>query len=118
MNSRSPKFRWILAGAALIAIYLGYRYFAATGDVLGYLTAEVTRGSVIRAVTATGTVNPEVAVQVGTYVSGPIVAIYADFNSPVKAGQLIARIDSRPFEVRVAGARAALANARAQLLKA
>jgi len=117
MNSRSPKFRWIVAGALLLTVFLAYRYFGGARDAVGYITAEVTRGPVIRAVTATGTVNPEVTVQVGTYVSGPIVAIYADFNSPVKAGQLIAKIDSRPFEIRVAGARAALANAKAQLLK-
>ena len=48
--------------------------------------------------TATGTVNPVVTVQVGSYVSGPIVQLYVDFNSPVKAGQLVAKIrgHSRP----------------------
>jgi HlyD family secretion protein len=56
-------------------------------------------------------------VQVGTYVSGPIIAIYVDFNSQVKAGELMAKIDPRPFEAQVALARAALANAEAQLLK-
>jgi HlyD family secretion protein len=118
MNASSSKARWIIAGAALLAVFAGYYLVRGSGDVTGYITAEVTRGPVVRAVTATGTVNPEVTVQVGTYVSGPVVAIYADFNSPVKAGELIAKIDPRPFEIRVAGARAALANARAQLLKA
>ncbi len=117
MNARSSKARWIIAGTALLAVFAGYYLLGGTSDVTGYITAEVTRGPVIRAVTATGTVNPEVTVQVGTYASGPIVAIYADFNSPVKAGQPIAKIDPRPFEIRVAGARAALANAKAQLLK-
>jgi multidrug resistance efflux pump len=56
-------------------------------------------------------------VQVGTYDSGPIIAIYADFNSPVKAGQLIAEIDPRPFTVKVHEAAAALGNAQAQLGK-
>jgi len=64
--------------------------------------------------TATGTVNPVITVQVGSYVSGPIQAIYADFNSPVKQGQLIAKIDPRPFKVKVDAAKAVLANARAQ----
>lgn len=81
------------------------------------VTAPITRGAVVRAVTATGTINPVVTVQVGTYVSGPIQALYADFNSPVKKGQLIAKIDPRPFEVKAEAARAALANARAQLGK-
>src|SRR5208337_2654977 len=51
------------------------------------------------------------------YVSGPIQAIYADFNSPVKAGQLIAKIDPRTFTFQVEQARATLENSRAQLLK-
>src|SRR5579885_1596730 len=82
-----------------------------------YVTAPVTRGPIVRSVFATGTVNPVTTVQVGSYVSGPIQAIYADFNSTVKAGQLIAKIDPRPFEVKVAQSSAALANARAQLAK-
>jgi HlyD family secretion protein len=72
----------------------------------------------VRAVSATGAVNPVSTVQVGTYVSGPIEAIYADFNSRVKAGERIAKIDARPFQMRVEAARAALAHARAQLGRA
>jgi len=56
---------------------------------------------VVRSVTATGTVNPVTTVQIGSYDSGPIIAIYADFNTPVKAGQLIAKIDPRPFQAKV-----------------
>ncbi|HEX4209907.1 MAG TPA: efflux RND transporter periplasmic adaptor subunit, partial [Candidatus Binataceae bacterium] len=82
-----------------------------------FVTAEVTRGPIIRSVTATGTVNPVTTVQVGTYVSGPIVAIKVDFNSAVKAGQLMAKIDPRPFAAQVELSRAATANAAAQLRK-
>ena len=82
-----------------------------------FITAAVTRGPLVRSVTATGTVNPVTTVQVGTYVSGPIVAIKADFNSAVKAGQLIAKIDPRPFAAQVDLSMAALANAHAQLTK-
>jgi len=84
---------------------------------VNYVTTPVTRGSIIRSVTATGTVNPVITVQVGTYVSGPIIAIYADFNAAVKAGQLIAKIDPRPSQVKVDQTAATLANARAQLRK-
>ena len=77
----------------------------------------VTRGSIVQTVAATGTVNPVTTVQVGTYVSGPIIAIYVDFNSQVNAGELMAKIDPRPFAAQVALARAALANAEAQLRK-
>jgi multidrug efflux pump subunit AcrA (membrane-fusion protein) len=73
--------------------------------------------SVVRSITATGTVNPVIVVQVGTYDSGPIIAIYADFNSPVRAGQLIAKIDPRPFTLKVHEAQAALGNSQSQLAK-
>lgn len=68
-------------------------------------------------VTATGTVNPVTTVQVGTYVSGPIQAIDVDFNSPVRKDQRVAKIDPRPFQVRVQQAEANLANARARVEK-
>jgi len=77
----------------------------------------VTRGSIVRSVSATGTVNPVITVQVGTYVSGPIEAIYTDFNARVKAGQLCAKIDPRPYQILVDQAHAALANSEAQLVK-
>ncbi len=82
-----------------------------------YVTVAAERGSLIRAVTATGTVNPVVTVQVGTYVSGPIVKLYCDFNTEVKKGQICAKIDPRPYQVTVEQARASLANAQAQLKK-
>jgi HlyD family secretion protein len=77
----------------------------------------VERGSVASTVTATGTVNPVTTVQVGTYVSGPIQALYVDYNSPVKKGQLVAKIDPRPFVVKLQQAEANLANARAKVVK-
>jgi HlyD family secretion protein len=93
-------------------------YFMGRGDSdVSYIAEPVSRGSIVRSVSATGTVNPVTTVQVGTYDSGPIIAIYADFNSPVKAGQLIAKIDPRQFQVKVNQAAAALANAKAQLSK-
>jgi HlyD family secretion protein len=82
-----------------------------------FVTSEVTRGPITRAVSATGTLNPVVTVQVGSHVSGLISATYVDFNSPVRAGQLIAKIDPRPFEIQVAQARAVLANSKAQFRK-
>src|SRR6059058_3394347 len=82
-----------------------------------YVTQPVDRGPITARVTATGTVNPLKTVQVGTYVSGPIQAISVDFNSPVRRGQLLAKIDPRPFQVKVDGAAADLANAHARLEK-
>ena len=84
----------------------------------GYVTESVDRGAITATVTATGTVQPVSTVQVGTYVSGPIQAIYVDFNSPVTSGQLVAKIDPAPYEVKVRQAEANLANARASVEKA
>ncbi|HZP44803.1 MAG TPA: efflux RND transporter periplasmic adaptor subunit [Candidatus Binataceae bacterium] len=103
--------------AAIILICAGAYFFRGSRDATQYLTEPATRGPIVRTVTATGTVNPVTTVQVGTYVSGPISAIYVDFNSAVKAGQLLAKIDPRPFQAQVDQTTAALANARAQLGK-
>jgi HlyD family secretion protein len=92
------------------------RHYSST-DTRNWQVAKISRGSIVSVVTATGTVDPVITVQVGSYVSGPITAIYADYNSPVSAGQLIAKIDPRPFQVKVEEAKAALANATAQLHK-
>lgn len=117
MNTRRIKRLWPIAVVLLIAATLAWLWSIERNHVLQYATAVADRGSIVRSVTATGTVNPVIVVQVGTYDSGPIIAIYADFNSPVKAGQLIAKIDPRPFTVKVHQAEAALANAQAQLGK-
>lgn len=102
----------------LIILAAAAAYFLRGGPAgARYVTAEVSRGPIVRAVIATGTVNPVTTVQVGSYVSGPIQAIYADFNAAVKAGQLIAKIDPRPFQVKVDETTAALDNAKAQLGK-
>src|SRR5215831_14678796 len=82
-----------------------------------YVTSPVDRGPITARVTATGTVNPVKTVQVGTYVSGPIQAIAVDFNTLVTSGQLLAKIDPRPFQMKVDAATASLANARARLAK-
>ncbi|PYJ45840.1 MAG: efflux RND transporter periplasmic adaptor subunit [Verrucomicrobia bacterium] len=63
------------------------------GGAANYQTATVTRGPITQAVTATGTLNPVVNVQVGSQVSGNIAKLFADFNSQVKAGQVVAQID-------------------------
>jgi HlyD family secretion protein len=65
-----------------------------------YRTAAIERGSVVSIVSATGTINPVVSVQVGTQVSGMIKSLHADFNSRVKAGDKVATIDPEPFKAR------------------
>jgi HlyD family secretion protein len=111
--------RWLLAGAGLLVLAVGAGWWwkrHAQGSV-AYVTAAVTRGSVARMVTASGTVNPVLDVEVGSYVSGPITELRCDYNTVVKVGQLCAKIDPRPYETVVAEERANLANAEAQLTK-
>lgn len=106
-----------MLAAAMILIVAGWYFLTGSTTAPTIVTAKVTEGPIVRSVTATGTVNPVITVQVGTYVSGPITAIYADYNAPVKKGQSIAKIDPRPYQVTVDIARATLANSKAQLGK-
>src|SRR5213083_1139329 len=86
-----------------------------TGGAANYQTATVTRGPITQAVTATGTLNPVVNVQVGSQVSGNIAKLFADFNSQVKAGQVVAQIDPALFQATVTQAEGDVANAQAAL---
>ncbi len=95
----------------------GYWRHGAAETADEYVTDAVDRGPIASTVTATGTVNPVTTVQVGTNVSGPIQAIYVDYNSLVTKGQLVAKIDPAPFEVKVRQAEADVANARAKVQK-
>jgi HlyD family secretion protein len=89
--------------------------FGCKGDAPSYRTEAVTRGDVQQTVTATGTVNAVTTVQVGTQVSGTIKELFVDFNSRVKKGQLIARIDPTIFETQLAQARANTDHAQAAM---
>jgi HlyD family secretion protein len=111
--------RYLIVIGVVGALAGGYLVWARGKDAVddGYVTAPVTRGPVVSAVTATGTVNPVTTVQVGTYVSGPILAIDVDYNSPVRKGQRVAKIDPAPFQVKVQSAQATLASARAKVVK-
>jgi HlyD family secretion protein len=80
--------------------------------------AKVERGPLTATVASTGTLNPVTSVQVGTQVSGQIKELFVDFNSPVKQGQLIARIDPETFQYRVRQAEADLEAARSSLNRA
>lgn len=83
-----------------------------------YRTAVVERGSIVSVVTATGSINPVVSVQVGTQVSGMIKSLHADFNSVVKAGDIVATIDPEPFRARRDQATSNLEMARANVARA
>ena len=101
----------------VIAVIAGYMWWKTRPQPPRYVTDAVTRGAVVKSIVTTGNVNPVVTVQVGTYVSGVIQALYCDYNTEVKAGQLCAKIDPRPYQLAVDQSAANLASARAQLEK-
>jgi HlyD family secretion protein len=80
-----------------------------------YLTAPVRRGNINSSVQATGTINPLTTVPVGSYVSGTVKYIFADFNTRVQSGQVLAQLDPAIYEAQVTQARGNLQNAQANL---
>ena len=96
----------------------GFWYYESSRNQALYQTATVERGTVRASISATGNCNAVVTVQVGSQVSGNIKALYADFNTKVKKGQLVAEIDPQVFQARVDQARATLDNANASVVSA
>src|SRR5438270_2758060 len=105
---------WIALIVALLIVASLVRQCRSSASE-NYQIATVTRGPITQAVTATGTLNPVVNVQVGSQVSGNILKLFADFNSQVKAGQIVAQIDPALFQATVTQAEGDLANAQAAL---
>ncbi|MFN2542494.1 MAG: efflux RND transporter periplasmic adaptor subunit [Chthoniobacterales bacterium] len=104
----------IVAAVALLAVVFALSRCARSTSTR-FQAAEVTRGPITQAVTATGTLNPVVTVQVGSQVSGNIARLFVDFNSQVKAGQTVAQIDPAIFQATVTQAEGDLASAQAVL---
>jgi HlyD family secretion protein len=107
------------AAAVLLAVGAGaWWLLRGDGSEVQYRTGKIERGSLQAAVSASGAVSPVTQVTVGTQVSGQVKEIYVDFNSEVRAGQLIALIDPEQFEYRVRSAQADVDAARAVVLTA
>ncbi len=108
--------------------YVGFTILGATSLLLwgwtrgrnnvDYQTARVTKGALEASISATGTCNAVVTVQVGSQVSGNIKELYADFNTKVEKGQLVALIDPELFQARVSQAQANVDAARAAVVSA
>lgn len=115
-----PKwFRWIVIGAILLALAIAglvWRQYFQTR--ITYETVPVEQGVVQARVTATGTVNGVVDVLISSQVSGNIKTLYADWNSKVKKGQLVALIDPETFQAQADQARAAFHSTQAAVLTA
>lgn len=112
--------RWIAAFLLLVALAAAAVWWFTRSDSNAptYRFAKVERGAITATVSATGTLNPVSSVQVGSQVSGQIKELFVDFNSPVKNGQLIARIDPETFTYRVRQAEADTEAARSAASRA
>ena len=117
MKLRLSKKQIIVTAIAVILVggiggYFLWRRGATSEE---YITSKAERGSIRNTVSATGTLQAVTTVQVGSQVSGTISALYADFNTNVSKGQVVAQLDPRIYEAQLASQRANLEQARASL---
>lgn len=112
------KRHWMIVGIVVVAIGIFAAFQFKGNDKPQYFTVKADRGDIHEVVEATGTINAVTTVQVGSQVSGTISHLYADFNSRVKKGQVVAQIDPALFQGTVLQAKADLANAKANLVAA
>src|SRR6266568_4433281 len=105
MPGREEKMKRLIRWLILL-IVLGALGGLAAGPGLAYLKernkvtfrqAEVSQGKIVAVVNSTGTVKPVLSVSVGSFVSGPIIKIFADFNDEVKKGQILALVDPKIY---------------------
>ncbi|MGH7314596.1 MAG: efflux RND transporter periplasmic adaptor subunit, partial [Candidatus Rokuibacteriota bacterium] len=111
--------RYVSLGLVTLAVAAGvwgYFYVQSGGNAPQYRFGRVERGSLTAAVSASGTLNAVTTVQVGSQVSGQIKQLLVDFNSAVRKGQIIARIDPETFEAKVNQARAEVEGSHAAVL--
>jgi len=105
---------WIGLGIGVVVVGGGVAYiWSRPKDEIKWRMAKVDRGNVTQRINATGAVSPVVQVSVGTQVSGVIQALYVDYNSIVKKGQLVAQIDSTVWVSQLQDAQASLLRAQA-----
>lgn len=113
---------WKVGAAALLVLAAAggaaWWWTASREPAVSYRTARIERGPLQATVSASGSVTPVTQVSVGTQVSGQIRDLYVDFNSEVRAGQLIAQIDPETFEYRVRQSQADVDAAQAAVLTA
>ena len=109
----------LAAVALLLAGGAGFAYWRTGGDSaeVPFVTTPVRRGSITQIVSSTGTLQAVVTVQVGSQVSGTIDKLYGDFNSKVKAGQVVAQLNQDKFKAAVDQARANLGAAQSSFAK-
>ena len=114
MKKSTKTLLWLLLAAAVIAVALFLLLKREDKPVLVYQTTTLAPTTISSSVTATGTVEPVKQVEVGTQVSGIISKIYVDYNSEVKAGQLIAELDMSVLQTELESSRANLNSSKVE----
>jgi HlyD family secretion protein len=109
--------RWLIVSSLLLLLAVGYalKFWPSGHDQPGYRTETVAKGFLSQSISANGTLNPVVLVNVGTQISGVINKLNADFNDRVEKGQVLAEIDPALIKAQFEQSRAAHANALASL---
>jgi HlyD family secretion protein len=105
----------VVALVAITGLSAGAYYVRRPEEAPQIVTGVVSRGPIVAAISASGTVEPVTTVQVGTQISGTVQALYADFNSVVKKGQVVARLDPSLVKAEIEKARATLVRAEAEV---
>src|SRR5205814_498016 len=105
----------VVISFVIIAVILVFAVRRQKASASEFFTASADTGPIRNVVNATGVVQTVVTVQVGSQVSGQVEELYADYNSVVKHGQLLAKIDPRNFQAQVENAQASVAAARARV---
>lgn len=110
----------IVLVACVVLLALGYQPLATAWrkqNMPKWRTAEVAEGDIVAVVNATGSIKPVLQVSVGSFVSGPILELYCEFNQEVKKDQLLATIDPRIYQAQVDTARANKATREAEVIR-
>ncbi|ARO86498.1 efflux RND transporter periplasmic adaptor subunit [Nitrosospira lacus] len=112
-----PRGRLLILIVALLSALAGFWYWQAQPDSKQerYKTQAVDHGDIIQNISANGTLNPVVLVNVGTQVSGTVYRLYADFNDAVEEGQILVELDPSLFQAQLRQSEANVANARTAL---
>ena len=115
---KSAKMKWLIVLGLVVTVVIVAAFTFGPKNAAQYYTEKAQRGDIHDLVEATGTINAVTTVQVGSQVSGTVQQLFADFNSHVKKGQVIAQIDPSLFQGALLQAKADLADARANLATA
>lgn len=119
LRRSAPWRRWAMwAAIAAVVLLAAYAIFGRSGEgEANYITQEITRGDLTVTVTATGNLEPRNQVDIGSELSGTVREVFVDVNDEVKAGQVLAALDTTRLNAQVLQAQSSLASAEARVIQ-